>query len=96
MVSLLQQKTVREIEIKRFITRKSLEEVWANLEGSRGEVKAEWRKRKSLGHMPLLRSVGGVLWASYYGQTDQFRPKRAVLVSVTGSYERSVYVGKGL
>ena len=64
-------------------------EVHPSLQGPHGEIKAECRQRQNLGHMPLLGSVGGVLWDSQAkaGLVNS-KQKSRVLVSYMGSHLR--------
>ena len=66
MVSPIQQKTTREIEIDKFITHRSWRKYTAGLEKSLEEVKGRCRQRgrQDLGHMPSSESVERVLWGS--------------------------------
>ena len=64
---MFQQKTTREIEIEKFITRRSCRKYTASLKGPPREAKAGYRQRQrqDLRHMSLSGCVGGVhYWGS--------------------------------
>ena len=63
---MVQQKIKRECEIEKFSTFRTGRKYMICLEGPHGEVKAEYRQKEErwegLEHMPLVKSMGGVLW----------------------------------
>ena len=73
---MVQRQNTREIEIEKLITLRSWKKCTAYLREPKGRSR-QFAERQDLGHMPLSRSMGEVLWGSQ--ARDIFKTKEWVL-----------------